>query len=338
MSSPAISVRDVHRSFGPLHAVRGISFDVPAGHVVGFIGANGAGKTTTMRMMATLDPPDRGDISICGIDVVNHPLQVRRRLGWMPDAYGPYPNMTIWEYLDFFARSFGYQGQKRRERIREVMDFTELTKIQDRHMDKLSKGMAQRLCLGRTLVHDPEVLVLDEPAAGLDPKARVEFKHLIRLLAEEGKTIFISSHILSELGEMCDTLVFIDQGSVVHQGSAESLTRGDDAGSAVAVETAGNVMELERWLTVQPGVALMESRKDGCLVRFESDDPELLTATMKRMLNDGLPIVGFRRESRKLEDAFVALLRRLEGNGNSHPPPLPATPADETPSSEQVTA
>ena len=338
MTAPAISVQDVHRFFGPLHAVRGVSFDIAPGGIVGFIGANGAGKTTTMRMMATLDLPDRGRLSISGIDVVNHPLEVRRRLGWMPDAYGPYPNMTIEEYLDFFARAFGFRGAKRRARIEEVMEFTELTGIRERNVDKLSKGMAQRLCLGRTLIHDPDVLILDEPAAGLDPKARVEFKHLVRLLAEEGKTILISSHILSELGEMCDSLVFIDQGADVHQGSAESLTRGDDPGTAVAIETAGPVPDLENWLIMQPGLALIESRKSGCLVRLESEDPAALTETMKRLLNSGLPVVGFRREEQKLEDAFVSLLRRLnlESNGTATPPPLP-TFTQNSPS-DQVTA
>jgi ABC-2 type transport system ATP-binding protein len=176
--------------------------------------------------------------------------------------------------------------------------------------------MGQRLCLGRTLIHDPPVLILDEPAAGLDPKARIEFKHLIRLLAEEGKTIFISSHILTELGEMCDSLLFIDNGRIVHQGSAESLTRGEDeSGLTVAVEIAGEIAAAEQWITMQPGISLLESRKEGCLIRFDDDEPAFLTATLKRMLNEGLPVIGFRREERKLEDAFVALINKLEGPG-----------------------
>lgn len=326
MSTPSISVSGIHRFFGSLHAVKGISFDVQPGEVVGFIGANGAGKTTTMRMMATLDSPDEGKISICGIDVTNHPLQVRRKIGWMPDAYGAYPNMTVEEYLDFFARSFGYRGAERRQRVAEVMDFTELTPLTERPVNSLSKGMGQRLCLGRTLIHDPPVLILDEPAAGLDPKARIEFKHLIRILAEEGKTIFISSHILTELGEMCDLLLFIDNGRIVHQGSTESLTRGEESGAAVAIEVAGDPEALAQWVSLHQGVSLMESRKDGCLVRFDENDPTVLTATLRKMLNEELPIVGFRREERKLEDAFVALLNKLEGQGD-----LPTLAPDSSP-------
>ena len=160
---------------------------------------------------------------IAGYDVVNFPGAARQVIGWMPDAFGAHEYMTVFEYLDFYARAFGFRKGERAARIAEVMEFTDLAPIAERMMNKLSKGMAQRLCLGRTLLHDPAVLILDEPAAGLDPKARVEFKRLVRLLAEEGKTIFISSHILSELGEMCDTMLFIDAGRIVHHGSAESL-------------------------------------------------------------------------------------------------------------------
>ena len=143
--------------------------------------------------------------------------------------------MTVIEYLDFFARALGYKGQERIDRIVEVMEFTDLTPLSDRLIDKLSKGMGQRLCLGRALLHDPEVLILDEPAAGLDPKARVELKHLIRILAEDGKTVFISSHILSELGEMCDSLLFINQGTIIHHGDADSLTKSNSSSCLVEV-------------------------------------------------------------------------------------------------------
>ena len=216
-TSPAIEVSQLSRWFPGVHAVQDVSFTVERGQVIGFVGANGAGKTTTMRILATLDYPNSGEAKICGFDVVKHPVEVRKRIGWMPDHYGTYSNMTVLEYLDFFARALGYQGQERIDRIAEVLEFTDLTGLAHRLIDQLSKGMGQRLCLGRALIHDPEVLILDEPAAGLDPKARVELKHLIRILSQEGKTVFISSHILSELGEMCDSLLFINQGlSLIH--------------------------------------------------------------------------------------------------------------------------
>lgn len=324
--APLVCVRDLHRSFGNLHAVRGVSFDIFPGQVAGFIGANGAGKTTTMRIMATLDNPDRGMISIDGVSVVDHPFLVRNRIGWMPDAYGAYPNMTVIEYLDFFARAFGYRGDERRRRIEEVMEFTELAALAERPMNALSKGMGQRLCLGRTLIHDPPVLILDEPAAGLDPKARVEFKHLIRLLAGEGKTILISSHILTELGEMCDTLIFIDEGKIVHHGHADSLTLGDGTGAMIRVEVAGQVEPLEQWVTLQANVELIEMRKNGCVLRMENAEPEATSAILRRMLNDGIVVVGFQREQIRLEDAFINLLTKLREEERAEavaPPPLP---------------
>lgn len=166
LPKPIVSVRNLHRSFGKVSAVRGISFDIFPGEVLGFIGANGAGKTTTMRMLVTLDIPDSGSIELCGFDALNYPSEVRRRVGWMPDAFGAYDRLSVEEYLDFAARALGFRGNDRRQRVGEVMEFLELVPLGDRPMSKLSKGMGQRLCLARTLLHDPRVLILDEPAAG----------------------------------------------------------------------------------------------------------------------------------------------------------------------------
>lgn len=310
--APIISVRDLRRAFGDIEAVRGVSFDIYPGQVVGFIGANGAGKTTTMRIMATLDMPTSGVVRIGGHDVVDEPRLVRRKIGWMPDDYGAYPHMTVLEYLDFYARAFGYKGADRVARVAEVMEFTDLASISDRMMNALSKGMGQRLCLGRTLLHDPEVMILDEPAAGLDPKARIEFKQLIRLLAADGKTIFISSHILSELGEMCDTLLFIDGGRIVHHGSAESLSQTDDGKPVVDVQVAGDPGALSSWVALHPGIDLVEMRRQGARVRFESPNDEEIASQLRRMILDGVRVVDFHRETRRLEDAFVDMLKKVQ--------------------------
>lgn len=312
--SPAIEVTDLWRSFFNLHAVRGISFTIERGQVVGFVGANGAGKTTTMRILATLDYPTAGSMKIHGIDVVSHPAEVRRLIGWMPDHYGTYHHMTVLEYLDFFARALGYKGKERVERITEVMEFTDLVPLADRLTDKLSKGMGQRLCLGRALLHDPEVLILDEPAAGLDPKARVELKHLIRILAAEGKTVFISSHILSELDEMCDTLLFINQGRIIHHGSSESLRRGTSGSSIFAVDLLEPGDRLREWADVNPDVKYLDGTKQGGRIEIDSVEPQIIATTLRRMIESGLTITQFRQEERKLEDAFIEIL------GESKPP------------------
>jgi ABC-2 type transport system ATP-binding protein len=303
-------VRNVHRVFGNVHAVKGVSFDIYKGQVVGFIGANGAGKTTTMRIMATLDEPSGGTVSIAGCDLRDDPRAVRARIGWMPDAYGTYDNMTVLEYLDFHARAFGLRKHLRAERIADIMEFAELSPLADRMVNKLSKGMGQRVCFGRMLLHDPEFLILDEPAAGLDPKARIEFKNLVRLLSARGKTLFISSHILSELGEMCDSLLFIDNGQLVHHGSAETLKSGASNGVALyCVLVAENPEKVAEWATIQPGWESMEILRNGVRLRCSLENPVDISNSLRRMLQDGIPVVDFHREERRLEDAFVEMIK-----------------------------
>ncbi|NWK57268.1 ABC transporter ATP-binding protein [Verrucomicrobiaceae bacterium N1E253] len=319
----AIVVNQLYRYFGPLKAVDGISFEVPHGSVCGFVGANGAGKTTTMRMMATLDYPTMGNVEICGINVVNFPHQVRSLIGWMPDHFGNYEHMTVLEYLDFYARALGYRGKERQTRIQEVMEFADLIPLADRPSNKLSKGMTQRLCLGRSLIHDPQVLIMDEPAAGLDPKARVELKHLIRILAEEGKTIFISSHILSELGEMCDSLLFIDKGRIVHHGDADSLKHSTDAqgGLYFDVQLLDNPQALSDWVITSPYAELVETRKHGGRIRV--DDPQAASSVLGSMIKDGLPVIEFHKEQRNLEDAFIDMIDNLNEGNHIQVPPMP---------------
>ena len=316
MPDPIIQVENLARDFGDVKAVNGLSFAIEPGRVVGFIGANGAGKTTTMRMMVTLDQPRAGTIRIGGLDVSDRPTEVRRRVGWMPDAYGAYDNMTVLEYLDFYGRAFGYKKAERQRRVSQVMEFTDLAAISDRPMDKLSKGMGQRLCLGRTLIHDPEVLVLDEPAAGLDPKARIEFKNLVRLLAGQGKTIFISSHILSELGEMCDHLIFIDAGRIVHQGTTESLVQSHGVALLVEIRVAGDTAALFHWIAASPDLEIADRMKNGARVKVIHGDTADLPALLRRLVLDGVAVSGFFKVERRIEDAFVDMLKL-------NPPPLP---------------
>jgi len=316
--SNAIVVKNLYRYFGPLKAVDGINFEVPHGSVCGFVGANGAGKTTTMRIMATLDYPTMGNVEICGINVVNFPAKVRSLIGWMPDHFGNYEHMTVLEYLDFYARALGYSGKERQMRVQEVMEFADLVPLADRLSNKLSKGMTQRLCLGRSLIHDPQILIMDEPAAGLDPKARVELKHLIRILAEEGKTIFISSHILSELGEMCDSLLFINNGRIVHHGDAESLRHGTESqgGYLFDVQVLGDPQSLSDWTVTNPYAEFVESRKQGGRLRIESID--VASRVLTSMVKDGLQVVEFHKEQRNLEDAFIDMLDKV-----NKPPEMP---------------
>ncbi len=325
-SQPAIHVENLARIFGSFPAVNGVSFTVPHGHVVGFVGANGAGKTTTMRILATLDYPSSGTARLGGYNVVDYPREVRRLLGWMPDSFSTYEHMTVLEYMDFYARALGFRGAERAERTREVMEFTDLTPLASRLINKMSKGQTQRLCLGRALLHDPQILILDEPAAGLDPRARIELKNLIRILAEEGKTILISSHILTELGEMCDSLLFIDRGRIVHHGDADALKRGGAAETLVTVIVDGDPARLAQWALTAPHVTVVDEIKQGARLRIDSVQDEVVAGVLRRLVVDGLPVIDFHREEIKLEDAFIDILAQLDRGQSlidpAQPPPL----------------
>ncbi len=323
MSSPLVEVHNITRRFGFVQALKGVSFTLERGQVVGLIGANGAGKTTAMRILASLDLPDTGFVRIAGVDIVQQPNLVRRRIGWMPDHFQPYRDMTVGDYLDFFGRAHGFRGAELAARVTEVMDFTDLAPLATRPMDKLSKGQTQRLCLGRTLLNDPDFLLLDEPAAGLDPRARLEFKNLVRILRERGKTLLISSHILTELGEMCDTLVFMDGGRVVHHGDKDELLRRDAAGGPVfEITVHGPAAALTAWLEMRPGWRLVESRRDGARAEFNDGAPEAVAAEVRRLAAD-LPLLGFQREERRLEEAFVDILRTGLAPARRTPPAMP---------------
>jgi ABC-2 type transport system ATP-binding protein len=311
-TQPLVSVRNLDRSFENVHAVRGISFDILPGQVVGFIGTNGAGKTTTMRMMATLDVPSYGTISIGGHDTQQHPELVRKIIGWMPDNHGTYPYMTVFEYLDFFARAYGLKGHARQQRLDEVMHFADLTPLADRNISELSKGLDQRLCISRMLIPDPDLLILDEPTEDLDPKARREFKNYVRLLAQRGKTLFISSHILTELGEICDILLFIDVGKIVYRGEAEALRRDQAPGAKsfiVDISVAHDLDALIQWVALHHGWNLLETKPDGARLALTSDNPQDLTIALRQMILDGLPVTEFHRQERRLEEALVDKLK-----------------------------
>ena len=224
MSSPlAVCIRDLRVSYGKFEAVKGISLDIPRGEVFGFIGPNGAGKSSTIRVIATLQPKFRGMALVCGMDVLSQPQQVRERIGYMPDFFGVYEDLTSLEYLHFFAAAYKIPSHRRRGVIDDVLSLTDLTHKADSPVDGLSRGMKQRLALARVLLHDPDLLLLDEPASGLDPRARIEVRELLKALKDMGKTILISSHILHELSQLCTRIGIIETGEMVAQGSLNDI-------------------------------------------------------------------------------------------------------------------
>jgi ABC-2 type transport system ATP-binding protein len=308
---PMIELRNLHRYFGPTRAVDDVSFRVRRGQVFGYIGPNGAGKTTSMRILATLDVPTAGDAFVDGFSIVDDPDRVRRRLGFMPDTFGTYPNVNVWEYLDFFARAYQLDRRRRADAIDRVMQFTGLHVLAEKPTNGLSKGMKQRLCLGRALIHDPAVMVLDEPAAGLDPRARIELREMIRALAAEGKAILISSHILTELAEICDVVGIIERGKLLAVGTVEEIQRqGRSPQNSVHVRLLDDARGLAAWLADQPGVS--ELRTGGCAATFRhAGDPPAEAALLRSMIEAGFPVVAFGSERRSLEDVFMQVTRGL---------------------------
>lgn len=310
---PVVELRNLHRYFGKLKAVNDVSFKAYPGQVMGFIGPNGAGKTTAMRILATLDVPTAGDAFIGGYSVIDDPDRVRRIMGFMPDSFGRYANMDVVEYLDFYARAYGFRGAQRRDAVERVLVFTELRKLAEKPIDTLSKGMSQRLALGRTLIHDPEALILDEPAAGLDPRARVELRELIHLLASQlNKTVLISSHILTELGEICDSAAIIEAGRILASGTIEEIAkvqrqrRGKSTATVLALRVIKGVADVERWLLQQPFVSSVKLAGQVAGFEFEGDEAAR-HKLLKDLLAQGFEVVEFHGKSESLEDAFMAI-------------------------------
>ncbi len=304
MSSALVEVRNLTRRYGKVTAVDDLSFTLSSGGVHGFIGPNGAGKTTTMRILATLDLPDEGDALIEGVSVLVEPRTVRMRVGFMSDQFVPYPNLDVMQFLDFFARAYGLRGKARIDTVRSVASFCGLLEFAERPAKGLSKGMGQRLHLAKTLLHDPALLILDEPASGLDPRARIEFRELLRELASAGKCILISSHILSELSETCDAVIVLERGRQVIAGDIASIARSVQEHHSVSVRSLGDLEVALRFFLLQPHVD--KAVVDGSRVRFDfAGDEQELSALLARAVAESIPVVEFRVEDADLEDIFM---------------------------------
>jgi len=303
-TEPMIEMRRIHRFFGKTKAVQDVSFEVYRGQVFGFIGPNGAGKTTSMRILSTLELPSYGDAFVDGFSVINDPDLVRRRLGFMPDGFSMYPNMNCVEYLDFFARSYGLIGKDRIAALRRTLSFTGLDKIASKPITGLSKGMRQRLCLGRAMIHSPAVLILDEPANGLDPRARIELRQMIQQLAVDGTTVLVSSHILTELAEMCDQVGIIERGRLLAVGSVADIRRSIQGALRVEMTALDRAEQLQSWLTQQSGISNVK-RSDNTLTLQLEGGPAEQAALLNAVVGQGFALLEFAAHRETLEDVFM---------------------------------
>ncbi|MDA3962319.1 MAG: ABC transporter ATP-binding protein [Planctomycetota bacterium] len=308
MSDYAIEVAGLRHAFKGHKALQGTSFSVAKQSIHGFVGPNGAGKTTSLKVLATLLVPDAGTVRVFGHDVVREPDRVRQRIGFMPDHLGMYRQMTVGEYLDFFAAAYGLPVRERRRVVGDVLALTDMSKRADDLIKGLSKGMLQRVSLARTLVHDPDLLLLDEPAAGLDPRARIELMEILRELCSLGKTVFISSHILAELAEVCDAVTLMDVGKTKFSGPLEDLLKHDGEDAACILRLHEAAPPLTALLTELAGVSTVAEHDDGkrLVIRYQREEcspNQILGATIEA----GVQIHEFHEQRRHLNEAFMSL-------------------------------
>jgi ABC-2 type transport system ATP-binding protein len=305
-----VNIQNLRKEYGNnLVAVKDLSLQLEPGDIFGFIGPNGAGKTTTIKMLATLLRPTSGRASIDGIDVSREPERVRGIIGYMPDNFGVYDDIKVWEYLDFFAAAYKIPRDKRPKIIDDVLELTDLTVKKDSYVEELSRGMKQRLCLAKTLVHDPKVLLLDEPASGLDPRARIEIKELLRELKSMGKTIIISSHILPELADFCNKIGIIEQGEMIVSGDVQEIMRQVTGGQMLDIrvvpEDVDRAIELLGGLSTVRQSRLVDQELKVDYVGEAGLTHEVLTA----LVTAGVRVRGFTEEKTDLEDIFMKVTR-----------------------------
>ena len=303
-----IETKDLTKKYGDMFAIKSIELKLDQGDLFGFIGPNGAGKTTTMRIIATLLNPTWGEAYVCGNSIYTKPKEIRRLVGFMPDFFGVYDDMTVIEYLEFFAAAYRIQGPERKKRCNEMLEIVDLDFKRDAYANTLSRGQTQRLGLARTLLHDPQVLLLDEPLSGLDPRARIEMRGVLRRLGQLGKTIIVSSHILPELADICNKVGIIDRGVLIVNAKVEDVMRQVREQTVLFVAVTGGLDAAVKLLSEHTIVDKIEAKNGQAIVTLKkgvedySDLPTLLVTA-------GYKLTLFREEEVNLESAFMALTK-----------------------------
>ncbi|MFC5542721.1 MAG: ABC transporter ATP-binding protein [Bacilli bacterium] len=305
-----IEIQNLTKMFGNFKALDGLNMTVEEGVVFGFVGANGAGKTTTFSILATLLSPTSGDAFINGKSVVKEPQEVRRLIGYMPDFFGVYDQLKTDEYLDFYGACYGLTEKERKVLIPQLLELVNLSDKRYEYVDLLSRGMKQRLCLARSLIHDPKVLILDEPASGLDPRARVEMREIIKQLKQMGKTILISSHILPELAEMCDEIGVIDRGKLITQGSVATIQAQLQGDKHISVKVLDEIEKTVKFLEEDPFISSIEVLEGNNEITFVyKGSAEEQMKLLRKAVSAGLSIYAFMEEQKDLEDVYMAITK-----------------------------
>ena len=306
-----LKIRGLHKIYGKYHALGGLDMTVEDGALYGFVGPNGAGKTTAIKIMTGLLRADEGTVHINGVDALENTNGMKAMIGYVPDFFGVYDNLMVWEYMEFFASCYHLDGLMARKRYTALLEQVGLEDKLEYYVDGLSRGMKQRLCLARALIHDPALLILDEPTSGLDPRTRFEFKEILEELREAGKTILISSHVLSELSELCTDIGIIDQGRMVLEGKIEEILSRVNTSNPLIIPVYSNRETALSILRSHPLVQTISVRDRDISVRFSGNAQE--EAILLRQLTEGGVLVnGFTREKGSLESVFMQLTEHEE--------------------------
>lgn len=301
-----VKIEELRKNYGKFQALDGMNLDIKKGELFGFVGPNGAGKTTTMRIMSGLLSADAGTVMVGDVNVTAHPTKVKDIIGYMPDFFGVYDNLRAIEYMEFFASIYGFYGKSARKLCLEMMDLVNLADKENAYVDGLSRGMKQRLCLARCLIHSPELLILDEPASGLDPRARFEMKEILRNLSDMGKTILISSHILPELAEMCTNVGIVEHGKLVVSGTVDDIMSRMNSSNPLVIKFEEGQEETIHFLKENPAIENISIRADRVYIGFQGnsmDEGRLLS----EMVGHGAVISSYGREEGNLESLFMQI-------------------------------
>lgn len=312
-----LQINNLYKKYNTVLALAGLDMEIQKGQLYGFVGPNGAGKTTTIRIISGLLKPTRGDVWIDGIRVEKNLKVLKDKIGYIPDFFGVYDNLTVMEYLEFYASAYGIYGKESTVRARQVLEQVELERIEDHFVDELSRGMQQRLCLARALIHKPQLLVIDEPASGMDPGARRVLKNVLRNLCRDGYTVLISSHILSELADMCSNVGIINQGKMILQGDMEDIMCSIDSANPILITVYSKLENALQLLRNHPLVNRISIDRNRLSILF-SGSKEEEALLMREMIEQGILISSFTREHNSLESVFFHLVDSETGGKNEN--------------------
>lgn len=304
-----LEIKDLVKNYGKFRAVDNLNLSIEKGTIFGFVGPNGAGKTTTMKIISGLLKASSGSVFINGVDIIENHNSLKDKIGYMPDFFGVYDNLKVDEYMDFYAGTYYIPYKERKDIIDNLLEIVDLSHKKSNYVDSLSRGMKQRLCLARSLIHDPDVLILDEPASGLDPRARVEMKEVLKQLKTLGKTIIISSHILPELAELCTEIGIIDRGKIVDKGSVNEIMSHITRGKSIIIKPISKINELVILLQEKPYVNNIVENVEEVIFEFDGDD-NMLSSILKEIVLKDIPLISFKEKEGNLEDIFMQLTNK----------------------------